>query len=119
VGGGGGGGGVLVTVTGVLLVVVPPAPVQLKLKVEPVERAPVLAVPLVALLPLQALVVGEALAVQLVALVVLQLRLELAPEAMVAGLAEMVTVGRGGLVEMGTGLDWALWLDILSVDLMV
>jgi hypothetical protein len=47
-------------------------------------------VPLVALAPLQ-----EPEAVQLVALVLLQVRVELPPDVMAVGLAEIVTVGAG------------------------
>ncbi len=68
----------------------PPAPVQVSENLVFVVRAPVLSEPLVALLPVQ-----PPEAVQEVALVEDQVRVELAPLATVLGLAERVTEGAG------------------------
>lgn len=70
-------------------VVVPSVPVQVMVYVyAPVVRVPVLSVPLVPLLPVQA-----PLAVQLVALVLDQVTVLSFPSSIVLGLALMVTVG--------------------------
>jgi hypothetical protein len=109
-GAGAGGGGVLVvTVTVVLALLLPPAPLQERLKVE-LEFIEITCVPLVALAPLQA-----PLAVQVVALVELQLIVELDPALMVVGLAEIETVGAGlVLVVTDRAVLWLLSLPALS-----
>jgi hypothetical protein len=85
-----GAGGVTVTVADWERL--PPAPVQLSVKVPVVVRAPVDCVPLVALTPVHA---PEA--VQVSTLVDDQVSVELAPFAMVCGLAVMVTAGGAGV----------------------
>lgn len=94
------------TVTVADFTAVPPAPVQLSVKVF-VEAlsVPVVALPPVALLPVQAPLAGEALAVQPVAFVVLHVNVEAAPLATAAGLAlrESVGAGVGGGGEGGGG----------------
>jgi hypothetical protein len=70
-------------------------------------------VPDVAFAPLQALE-----AVQLVELVLLQVRVEEAPEAMEVGAADRLAVGGLALVvTLRLGELKALWLEALSVDL--
>ena len=86
----GAGGGVTVTVTA--CEALPPAPVQVSVKVPVLVKAPVDCVPLVALAPVHA---PEA--VQVAASVDDQVRLALAPLAMLCGLAVIVTVGAGGV----------------------
>jgi hypothetical protein len=85
------GGGTTVTVT--IWLAVPPVPVQLREKVVVTETAPVKAVPPVGLLPVQ-----PPEAVQVVALVELQVRVEAPPLATLAGLAVNATVGAGTTV---------------------
>jgi hypothetical protein len=107
--GAGGGGVAVVTVTVVLALLLPPAPVQERLKV-PLEFIEITWEPLVALVPLQA-----PLAVQVVALVELQLIVELDPALMVVGLAEIETVGAGlVLVVTDRAVLWLLSLPALS-----
>ncbi len=80
----------------------PPSPEQLKLKVVfAADSAPVLAVPDVARLPLQ-----PPLAVQLVAFVDDQVRLELPPLGTEAGLADSCTVGLGATALTVTVTAW-------------
>ena len=105
-GGGGSGGGVgALTVTVVEALAEPPLPLQVKLKIAVVVRLPVLWEPEIALAPLQA---PEA--VQDVALVEDQDRLEALPEVTAVGLAEIETVGvdegggGGGVGGGGVGL---------------
>ncbi|HXF47572.1 MAG TPA: hypothetical protein VNK91_15785 [Burkholderiaceae bacterium] len=76
---------------------VPPGPLQLneKLLLDAVN-GPVLAVPLVGFVPPQLLFAGDALAVQLVALVELHVNVEAAPLDTVSGLATRETVGADG-----------------------
>jgi hypothetical protein len=108
-GAGAGGGVAVVTVTVVLALAAPPAPVQERLKVL-LEFIEITWVPLVALVPLQA-----PLAVQVVALVELQLIVELDPALMVVGLAEIETVGAGlVLVVTDRAVLWLLSLPALS-----
>jgi hypothetical protein len=108
-GAGAGGGVAVVTVTVVLALAAPPAPVQERLKVL-LEFIEITCVPLVALVPLQA-----PLAVQVVALVELQLIVELDPALMVVGLAEIETVGAGlVLVVTDNAVLWLLSLPALS-----
>lgn len=78
----------------------PPGPEQERTKVEPALNAPVEAVPLVALLPDQA-----PLAVQVVALAADQDRVDAAPLATDSGFAVSETVGAGGVTV--TVVDWA------------
>jgi hypothetical protein len=78
------------TVTTVLALLLPPVPLQLRVKLEVVVRAEVVKVPEVNWLPLQA-----PLAVQLVALVVLQVRVTVLPEVIVDNEGVRVTVGAG------------------------
>jgi hypothetical protein len=66
----------------------PPVPVHVSVNVDVAVRGPTDAVPLTALVPLQ-----DPLAVQLVALVVLQVSVEEPPLATLVGLAVSVTVG--------------------------
>jgi len=80
-------------VTVIVSLPVPPVPVQVRVKVEVAESAPVLAVPLVALDPDHA-----PLAVQLAALVALQVSVDDPPLATVSGLAVSVTTGAGATV---------------------
>ena len=68
-------------------------PVQVSVNILVAVSAPVLAVPLVALAPVQ-----PSEAVQTVALVVLQVRVEADPLATLVGLAEIVIVGAGTTV---------------------
>ena len=75
------------TVTTALALALPPLPVQVRAYVV-VAVGETASDPLVACVPFQPL-----LAVQEVSFVLLQVRLELDPEAMVVGLAEIETVG--------------------------
>jgi hypothetical protein len=85
-----GAGGITVTVA--LSCAVPPAPLQLSVYVVVAVSAPVDWVPLAACEPLQ-----PPLALQLLALLALQARVDAAPLLMLAGLAVSVTVGAGGI----------------------
>ncbi|HSX17763.1 MAG TPA: hypothetical protein VLE51_00165 [Candidatus Saccharimonadales bacterium] len=106
VGGGvGDGGGVVeLTVTVLEALAVPPLPLQLRLKVEVAFRAPVPVLPLVALVPLQA-----PLAVQLVAFVVLQLKVLLPPGLTLLGLTVKETVGAGEFMTYDPPLVAVSW----------
>ncbi len=107
--GGGGGGGVDgFTVTVVLALPDPPLPLQARLKVEVMVSGPVDSEPLVALLPLQA---PEAL--QLVALVLLQVKVLDSPLLIVAGEAERLTVGAG--FGGGGGGELSVFTDIAGL----
>jgi hypothetical protein len=97
---GAGGGVPAVTVTDRL--VSPPAPVQVSVKIEVADRAPVDSLPpAVPLGPLQA---SEA--VQLVALAVLHVSVEALPTMTVVGFAASVTVGAGGTAPTVTVAVW-------------
>ena len=87
--GGGGGGAVTMTVADVPAL--PPAPVQVRVKLPFAVSAPVDWLPEVALVPDQ-----PPEAVQLVALVEDQVSVELAPLAIICGLALSITVGAPG-----------------------
>ncbi len=87
------GTGTTVTVT--LWLTVPPVPLQLSEKPVVAASAPVDCDPLVALLPVQ-----PPLAVQLVALVELQVSVEAAPTARLVGLALKARVGGGATVSV-------------------
>lgn len=93
---GGGGGAMPFTVTDAEATALPPAPVQLRVNVEEAFRLPVDWLPEVALAPLQL-----PPAVQEVALVELQFRVEPEPEAIELGLADMEIVGAGGGIRGG------------------
>ena len=82
--------GGLVTVTVALAVTVPPVPLQESEKPVVVDRFPVEALPLTALVPLQ-----PPDAIQLVALVLLQVNVELVPLITLVGTALSATVGAG------------------------
>lgn len=78
---------------------VPPGPLQVNEKLLlGALNGPVLAVPLVGFVPAQLVFAGAALAVQLVALVELQVSVEAAPFDSVSGLATRETVGADGAV---------------------
>jgi hypothetical protein len=81
------------TVTVALCAPLPPMPSQVNVNVVVTVSAAVEAVPLTGLDPLQ-----PPDAVQLVALVELQLSVEVPPPAMLVGLADSVTVGTGTTV---------------------
>jgi F0F1-type ATP synthase membrane subunit c/vacuolar-type H+-ATPase subunit K len=81
-------GGGMVIVTVVDACAVPPAPVQLSMKLVVAVNALVVAVPLIALVPLH-----PPEAEQLVAPVELQVSVDVPPDATLPGLAEMDTVG--------------------------
>lgn len=83
------GAGTTVTVADWLAV--PPVPVQASVYVVVLATAPVLALPVVAFVPVQ-----PPVAVQVVALVDDQVRVDEAPLARLVGFAENVTVGTGG-----------------------
>ena len=91
------------TLTRALWVTEPPAPEQVRVKVVVALSAALLSLPLVARAPLQ-----PSLAEQLVALVLLQLKVLACPAAIVAGLALKVSVGAGGAVTVTVVLLEAL-----------
>jgi hypothetical protein len=108
VGGGGGGGGVgVLTVMVVLALALPPVPLQARLYVEVAVRLPVVWLPFVVLVPLQA-----PLALQEVALLLLQVRVAALPEVRVDGEALKDAVGASELV---VTLRAELWADSLPV----
>ena len=100
------GGAVLMVTVAVPLALAPTLLTQVSVKLwVPLASAPVVAlVPLVALEPVQLALVGEAEAVQDVALVVLQVSALVLPVLPVVGLAVMVTVGVGGMVTVAERL---------------
>jgi hypothetical protein len=87
-----------VTVTVTVSAVFPPGPLQVRIYVVVAVRFPVAWLPLVGLVPLQ-----PPEAAQLVALVVVQLRVEDAPLTSDVGFAARVTTGTGSTV---TVADW-------------
>jgi hypothetical protein len=94
-----------ITVTPVLASADPPLPVQVSLKVALALSGPTVCVPETGLLPLQ-----SPAAVQLLALVALQVRVMLEPESSVTRpLGVMVTTGAGVAAAMLTTAESALW----------
>jgi hypothetical protein len=82
----------MVTVTVADCVALPPAPVHVSVNVDVAARATVVKLPVVACAPLHA-----PLALQVVALVLVQFKLVLEPDMTVEGVALSVTVGSGAV----------------------